>query len=133
MNDIRVQSGNFRNTAIRALALLAVCALAMLSLAHSASAQNPQVKDDMEQLAMDLHVGLDRSTLTSAQKDQMRKDLQTLREAHRDHEMIKGLRAGRALKAMLDSGAFRPEDQQRIKQDIQQIREAREDKQGGGM
>ena len=82
---------------------------------------------------MDLHVGLDRSTLTPAQKEQMRKDLQTLREAHRDHEMIKGLRAGRALKAMLDSGAFQPEDQQRIKQDIQQIREAREDQHGGGM
>ncbi len=91
-------------------------------------AQSSQMKDDMEQLAVDLHVGIDRSTLTPAQKDQLRDDFKELRRAHQNHEMFAAMRAARSIRTSLDSGAFKPEDQKRIKEDIQQIREAREDR-----
>ncbi len=91
------------------------------------------MKDDIEQLAVDLHVGMDRSSLTEQQKKQMRDDLQQLRDARRDHTPLKGFEAARRLRTMLDSGAFKPEDKERIKQDLQAIREARGDQGGGPM
>jgi len=114
------------------LALLALviglCASAALprpSLAQS------RMKDDIEQLAMDIHVGLDRSTLTPQQKAQFRDDFRELKQAHQNHQMFAALRAARSIRTTLDSGAFQPQDQQRIKQDLQAIKEAREDR--GGM
>ena len=95
-------------------------------------AQSSQMKDDMEQLAMDLHVGVDRSTLTPQQKEQLRDDFRGLKEAHQNHEMFKGLRAARSIRAALDSGAFKPEDKKRIKADIAAIKEAREQGSGSG-
>ena len=92
-----------------------------------------QMKDDIEQFAMDLHVGVQRSTLTEQQKEQMRNDLKELRQARQNHDRIAGFRAMRNLHSMLDSGAFQPQDQQRIKEDMQQIREAHEEHPGGGM
>ena len=89
-------------------------------------AQSHQMKDDLEQLAIDVHVGLDRSTLTEQQKAQFRDDFKELKEAHKHHRMFAALRAARSIRTELDSGAFRPEDQQRIKQDLQAIKEARE-------
>jgi len=112
-----------------AVALIA-CALAVstnLAIPTPLMAQSSQMKDDMEQLAMDLHVGLDRSTLTAGQKAQLRDDFKELRRAHQNHEMFAAMRAARSIRGYLDSGAFQPDDQKRIKQDIQQIKEARED------
>ncbi len=100
---------------------------ANLTIPVPALAQSSQMKDDMEQLAMDLHVGLDRSTLTPGQKDQLRDDFKELRRAHQNHEMFAAMRAARSIRGYLDSGAFKPEDQKRIKEDIQRIKEARED------
>ncbi|MGO9604222.1 MAG: hypothetical protein ACLQAT_12645 [Candidatus Binataceae bacterium] len=97
-----------------------------------AAAQQSAMKDDVEQFAMDLHVAMDRSSLTEQQKEQMRGDLKKLREAHQNHEPIKEMRAARGLRSMLDSGAFKLEDQARLKQDMQAIRQARGDKMGGG-
>jgi len=110
------------------MALLAVCTT--LTITSPVTAQSSQMKDDMEQLAMDLHVGVDRSTLTPAQKEQLRDDFRELREAHQNHQMLKGLRAARSIRKALDSGAFKPEDQKRIKADIQAIKEAREEGRG---
>ena len=103
-------------------------------VAHPAPAlaQN-QMKDDMAQLAVDLKVGVDRSTLTQGQKEQLRDDFRELREAHEQHRMFAAMRAARSIRATLDSGAFKPEDQKRIKEDIQAIKEAREDRPGMGM
>jgi hypothetical protein len=95
--------------------------------------QNPQMRDDLEQFAMDLHVGMQRANLTEQQREQMRKDLQTLREARQNHHRIAAYRAFRNFRSILDSGAFQPEDQQRIKMDMQQLREAREQEHGGAM
>lgn len=94
---------------------------------------SPQMKDDVEQLAMDIHVGMDRSTLTPQQKAQLKDDLRELRTAHQNHQMFAELRAARSIRTALDSGAFRPEDQQRIKQDMQALKGAREPGMGGGM
>jgi len=94
--------------------------------------QNQQMRDDLEQFAMDLHVGMQRANLTEQQKEQMHKDLQTLRESRQNHDRIAAFRAFRNFHAILDSGAFQPEDQQRIKMDMQQLREARE-QHGGAM
>jgi Spy/CpxP family protein refolding chaperone len=94
---------------------------------------SPQMKDNVEQLAMDIHVGVDRSTLTPAQKAQLKDDLRELRQAHQNHQMFAELRAARSIRVALDSGAFKPEDQQRIKQDLQAIKGAREDRGMGGM
>ncbi len=112
------------------LAVLMMAALASssyLALPTAAVAESAQVKDDMEQLAMDLHVGIDRSTLTDKQKEQLRDDFRELREAHKNHRMFAAMRAARSIRTTLDSGAFKPEDQKRIKEDIQAIKEARED------
>jgi Spy/CpxP family protein refolding chaperone len=94
---------------------------------------SPQMKDDIEQLAMDIHVGVDRSTLTPQQKAQLKDDVRELREAHQNHQMFAELRAARSIRVALDSGAFKPEDQQRIKQDMQALKGAREDRGMGGM
>ena len=102
-------------------------AAANLALPARLMAESSQMKDDMEQLAIDLHVGIDRSTLTAGQKAQLRDDFRELREAHKNHQMFPAIRAARSIKTSLDSGAFKPEDQKRIKEDIQAIKEARED------
>jgi Spy/CpxP family protein refolding chaperone len=120
------------SVAVMLAALL--CGAASLTYAPSASAQpSPQMKDDIEQLAMDIHVGMDRSTLTPQQKAQLKDDLRELRQAHQNHQMFAELRAARSIRAALDSGAFQPADQQRIKQDMQAIKGAREDRGMGGM
>ena len=95
--------------------------------------QNQQMRDDLEQFAMDLHVGMQRANLTEQQREQMRRDLQTLRESRQNHDRIAAFRAYRNFHSILDSGAFQPEDQQRIKMDMQQLREAREQEHGGQM
>lgn len=99
----------------------------------SRAQMSPQTKDDVEQLAMDIHVGVDRSTLTPEQKAQLKDDVRELREAHQNHRMFAELRAARSIRTALDSGAFRPEDQQRIKQDMQALKGAREPGMGRGM
>ncbi len=96
-------------------------------------AQSHQMKDDLEKLAVDIHVGMDRSTLTEQQKAQLHDDFKELREAHQHHRMFAALRAARSIRKELDSGAFKPEDEKRIKQDMEAIREAREYQSGGGM
>jgi hypothetical protein len=113
-----------------AVMLMAACLTGGVNLAvpNPLMAESAQMKDDMEQLAMDLHVGIDRSTLTPGQKEQLRDDFKELRKAHQNHEMFAALRAARSIRTSLDSGAFKPEDQKRIKEDIQAIKEAREDR-----
>ena len=105
-----------------------LCTTAYLSYAPPSLAKSHQMKDDIEQLAVDMNVGLDRSTLTEQQKAQFRDDFRELKQAHQNHQMFAALRAARSIRSVLDSGAFRPEDQQRIKQDLQAIKEAREDR-----
>jgi hypothetical protein len=108
-------------------------ATAHLAFPEPGMAQSHQMKDDLEQLAVDIHVGMDRSTLTEQQKAQLRDDFKELKEAHQHHRMFAALRAARSIRTELDSGAFKPEDEKRIKQDMQAIREAREYQSGGGM
>jgi Spy/CpxP family protein refolding chaperone len=107
--------------------------IVLLACPSRAAAQSHQMKDDVEQLAMDVHVGLERSTLTEQQKAQFRDDFKELREAHQNHRMFAALRAARSIRKELDSGAFKPEDEARIKQDLQAIKEAREYRSGAGM
>lgn len=108
------------------LLVLIMPAYINLAFSQRAMAQQTQMKDDMEQLAMDLHVGLDRSTLTPQQKEQLRGHLSELREAHQNHQMLAELRAARSIRTALDSGAFKPEDRDRIKQDMQALRQAQQ-------
>ena len=112
-------------------ALFLVSAMLVTSFARVSFAQNPQMKDDIEQLVIDLKVGMDRSSMTPQQKAQMRDDVRELREAHQNHEMFKEMRAARSIRAMLDT--FQPGDRDRIKADMQQIKEVREDRPGCGM
>src|SRR5271166_5300402 len=121
--------GRFRPMKISRLSItvlfcLTLSAIAGFAVPTSSHAQSSQMKDDMEQLAMDLHVGMDRSTLTPAQKEQLRDDFKELRRAHQNHEMFASIRAARSIKTVLNSGAFKPEDKERIKQDIQAVKEA---------
>jgi len=114
------------------LILMAAIPLALdFSFPQMSLAQQQQLRDDIEQLAVDLHAGIDRSTLTDPQKAQLRDDFKELRRAHQDHEMFATMRAARSIRAVLDSGAFKPEDRQRIKQDMQAIKEARESESNG--
>jgi hypothetical protein len=117
------------NTRRVSLGLVAafVFGIAIPFLPFDARAQQQQMRDDVEQLAMDLKVGMDRSTLTEQQKAQLRDDLRELREAKKNHQPFAAMRAARSIRAALDGPGFKPEDKQRIKQDFQQIKEARED------
>lgn len=92
--------------------------------------EQSQMKDDIEQFAMDMHVGMQRANLTEQQREQIRKDMENLRNARKNHDRIEAFRSIRNFRQILDSGAFQPQDQQRIKEDLQQIREAREDRPG---
>jgi len=89
-------------------------------------------KDAMVTFAFDLHEGMKRSTLTQQQKEQVRNDLRTLKEAHQSGDRRSAMRAMMNFHQILDSGAFQPQDQQRIKQDLQNLREARQQSGGGG-
>src|SRR5215468_538483 len=97
----------------RSLIVLSLAAtllwLAAVSNARLALAQSSAMKDAIEQLAVDLHAGVDRSTLTPQQKEQLRDDFKELRRAHQNHERFAALRAARSIRATLDSGAFKPE------------------------
>ena len=52
-------------------------------------AQLQQLRDDIEQLAVDLHAGMDRSTLTEQQKAQLRDDFRELMRAHQNHRDVR--------------------------------------------
>jgi Spy/CpxP family protein refolding chaperone len=108
---------------VLALSFIPVLPGRSLALAQGKS----PMKDDLEQLAVDLHVGVDRSSLTPEQKAQLRDDFRELKRAHQNHEMFAGLRAARSIRRALNSGAFQPADRQRIEADIMAIKEARED------
>src|SRR5437773_968520 len=82
---------------------------AAVSVSRPAYAQNAQMKDDVEQFAMDLHTGMDRSSLTEQQKEQIRGDLKRLREARQNHDRMAGFEAIRNFRSILNSGAFKPE------------------------
>lgn len=114
----------------RGMAILAACTLAAagltFSIARPATAQSQQMKADVERLAMDVHAGVARSTLTPQQRAEFRGDFRQLREARQHQEKFAEIRAARKIRATLDSGAFKPEDRDRIKQDLQEIRTARE-------
>ena len=98
-----------------------------------AQAESAQKRDEAARLEIDVKTAMDRSTLTDAQKAQFRDDLRELRRAHQNHETFASLRAARSIRTVLDSGAFKPEDSKRIKEDLQAIREARESEPGGRM
>ena len=96
-----------------------------------AVAQTPQTSGDTEQLVNDLDVALQRSTLSAEKREKMRSAMRDLCTAHQNHQMVDGEKAASSLRAELNSGAFRPQDQQRVSQDINMIRESRGVKSGG--
>jgi Spy/CpxP family protein refolding chaperone len=112
------------------LALLA----ASLQAAYPATARAQEgMKDAVETFAFDLHEGMQRANLTPEQKQQIRTDLQTLRQAKQSGDRRSAFKAMMNFRRILDSGAFQPQDQQRIKQDLQAIREAKKASGGGAM
>ncbi len=113
------------------IAMAAIPLTLYFSLPVLGLAQQQRLRDDVEQLAVDLHAGVDRSTLTEPQKEQLRDDFKELRRARQNHERFATMRAARSIRTVLDSGAFKPEDRQRIEQDMQAIREARESNSNG--
>ena len=115
------------------LALLALVGCAMLASSYPAPAvAQEQMKDAVETFAFDLHAGMKRGNLTDQQKQQVRNDLMQLRQAHQNHDRRSALRAMMNFHQLLDSGAFQPQDAERIKQDLKEIREAKQQS-GGGM
>jgi Spy/CpxP family protein refolding chaperone len=116
------------------VAIVACLALAGLLASYSAAARAQEsAKDAMVTFAFDLHEGVKRSSLTPQQKEQVRNDLKTLRQAHQSGDRRTAFRAMMNFHRLLDSGAFQPRDQQRIKQDLQNLREAKQQSGGGGM
>ena len=125
--------------ALTALVSLAVMALLLVGGSGGiARAQgNPQMKDDVERFALDLHMAIQQSNLSDSQKqqlkEQIRGDLEKLRQSHQNHRMLEGFEAVKNLRGAIHNPAFQPEDQQRLEQDLQQIKEARSGEGGGGM
>ena len=114
-----------------AIIMIGSALLSMFVSSGPVAAQAPPAKRaDIEKFAFDLHEGVKHGNLSTAQKEQLRTDLQHLREAKQNHDRLEGFRAMRNFDQLLDSGAFRPEDQQKIKQDMKEIREAREHSSG---
>jgi hypothetical protein len=106
-----------------AIAVATLLTFFTFSFPQSGLSQSRQLKDDMAQLAVDLHAGLDRSTLTEQQKAQLHNDFKELRRARENHEKFAAMQSARRIRETLDSGAFKPEDRERIKQDMQAIRD----------
>lgn len=113
-----------KTQALWVLLLAAILSVLNLAIIPVAIAQS-QMKNDVEQLTKDLHDGVERSTLTAEQKVQLRDDFTDLKQARQNHDRFAMMRAAHKIRSTLDSGAFKPEDQQRIKQDMQAIKEAR--------
>ena len=120
---------------IRSNVPVVVCLVMVGLIAGYPAAARAQesAKDAMVTFAFDLHEGVKRSSLTAQQKEQVRDDLKTLRQAHQNGDRRSALRAMMNFHQLLDSGAFQPEDQQRIKQDLQNLRAAKQQSGGGGM
>ncbi|HEV3113842.1 MAG TPA: hypothetical protein VGY99_25420 [Candidatus Binataceae bacterium] len=113
-----------------------VAGLALVGLIASYPAPAPaqdSAKDAMMTFVFDLHEGVQRSSLTPQQKEQVRNDLETLRQAHQSGDRRSAMGAMMDFHRLLDSGAFQPQDQQRIKQDLQNLRAAKQQSGGGGM
>lgn len=108
---------------------LAMTAL-MASYHPGAARAQESMKSAVATFAMDLHEGMKRSSLTPQQKEQVRDDLKTLRQAQQSGNRRAAMKAMMNFHRLLDSGAFQPQDAQRIKQDLQNLREAK--KQSGG-
>lgn len=122
-----------KRVAKRALAIMIIgpaLLLMCISLRPVFAQAPPSKRADIEKFAFDLHEGVKHGNLTTAQKEQLRTDLQHLREARQNHDRLEGFRAMRNFDELLDSGAFRAEDQQKIKQDMKELREAREHSSG---
>ncbi|HEY2105635.1 MAG TPA: hypothetical protein VGH29_07610 [Candidatus Binataceae bacterium] len=114
-------------------AIVVGLALVGLIASYAAAGAQDTTKQAMLTFAFDLHEGVKRSSLTPQQKEQVRSDLQTLRQAHESGDRRSALRAMMNFHQLLDSGAFQPQDQQRIKQDLQNLRAAKQASGGGGM
>lgn len=117
-----------------AVAIFGCLALAGLLASYPAAARAQEsMKEAVATFAFDLHEGMKRGNLTPQQKEQVRTDLKTLREAKQSGNRRAAMRAMMNFHQLLDSGAFQPQDQQRIKQDLQNLREAKQASGGGGM
>ncbi len=115
------------------LAICAVMALLGTWAVHPASLHAQEsMKSAIATFAFDLHEGMQRSSLTQQQKEQVRNDLRNLREAHQSGDRRSAMRAMMKFHRLLDSGAFQPQDEQRIKQDLQNLRAAKQASGGGG-
>jgi hypothetical protein len=118
-----------RNT----VSILACLAVAGLLALHPAPVRAQEtMKEAVATFAFDLHEGVKRSTLTPQQKQQVRSDLKALRQAHQNGDRRGAFRAMMNFHKLLDSGANQPQDQQRIKQDLENLREVKKASGGGG-
>jgi hypothetical protein len=110
-----------------------VMLIGLLAAYPVAGRAQESMKDAVATFAFDLHEGMKRANLTPQQKQQIRDDLRTLREAHQNGNRREALRAMMNFHRLLDSGAFQPQDQQRISQDLQNLRQAKKEAGGTGM
>jgi hypothetical protein len=118
---------------VRMFAFVALLAAGLQAACPALALAQDSMKDAVETFAFDLHEGMKRANLTPQQKEQIRTDLQTLRQAKQSGDRRSAFRAMMNFRQILDSGAFQPQDQQRIKQDLQAIRAAKKASGGGGM
>jgi|SRR5579875_879731 Spy/CpxP family protein refolding chaperone len=118
-------------TASRAGILACVTLMAVLAVLALGARAQESMRDAVATFAFDLHEGMKRANLTPAQKEQIRDDLRSLREAHQSGNRRQALRAMMNFHRLLDSGAFQPEDQQRISQDLESLRQAKKEMGGG--
>lgn len=110
-----------------------VVLLGLIALHPGRVLAQDSMKQALVTFAFDLHEGMKRSTLTPDQKEQVRNDLKTLREAKQSGNKRAAFKAMMNFHRLLDSGAFQPQDAQRIKQDLRALREAKQASGGGGM
>jgi len=110
----------------------ALLLLALLGLPPAAVHAQESMRSAVATFAFDLHEGMQRSSLSPQQKEQVRNDLKTLRQAHQNGDRRAALKAMLNFDRLLDSGAFQPQDEQRIRQDLKNLRQAKQDSGGGG-
>jgi len=114
---------------MKLFASIAMLAL-VLGLGGSAVAQDNTQKSGkraarMEQFRTDLETAIANSTLTAEQKDTLRKDFDTVRQARKSNDAAQKEAARTAwqkIRTTLQSDAIRPEDREKLQANMKQMR-----------
>ena len=107
-------------------AMVGTLALTFLLLPSTTFAQQRVDPALIQQFRADLERGLANSSITDNQKQRIEDDLAKLRQARENHKRRAARSAFRDLKSQIEKANFKEADREKLQEDIQQIRAARQ-------